>query len=73
MDQVSRHVFLVAKYFYTNLKSLHHCNGQPLAQIYGDFDFQSRHTQGGTVTFNIMRANGDFVGYAEVGWLVLLI
>ncbi|XP_012937737.1 molybdenum cofactor sulfurase, partial [Aplysia californica] len=66
MEKVSRHVFAVARYFYSSLKNLRHGNGQPLALIYGEGDFTSPSGQGGLVTFNLQRADGKFIGYAEV-------
>ncbi|XP_059179116.1 molybdenum cofactor sulfurase-like [Physella acuta] len=66
MDNVSEHVFAVTQYFHSNLQKLHHNNGQPLAQIYGDLSFDSPKGQGGIVTFNLLRADGKFIGFAEV-------
>lgn len=67
MDKVSEHVFAVGQYFHSNLQKLHHNNGQPLAQIYGDLSFDSPKGQGGIVTFNLLRADGKCIGFAEVG------
>lgn len=66
MDKLSKHVFAVAQYFHHSLRALRHGNGQPLAEIYGDVDFNSPADQGGIVTFNLKRGNGAYIGFAEV-------
>ncbi|CAG5130898.1 unnamed protein product [Candidula unifasciata] len=66
MDRISQHVFAVAQYFHHHLQSLKHGNGHPLAQIYGDVQFNDPREQGGLVTFNLRRADGKFIGFAEV-------
>ena len=38
--------------------------------VYSDTDFEDRHTQGAIVNFNLLRADGQFVGYSEVGTTV---
>lgn len=63
---VSKHTFTLSQYVYGQLSVLKHSNGQPLAELYHDFDYQSMKTQGGIVNFNLKRSNGDYVGYAEV-------
>lgn len=63
---VSKHTFTLSRYVYEQLSVLKHSNGQPLAVLYHDFDYQSVKTQGGIVNFNLKRSNGDYVGYAEV-------
>ncbi|GFR68356.1 molybdenum cofactor sulfurase, partial [Elysia marginata] len=66
MQGVCEHVFAVAQYFYQNLSKLQHGNSQPLAEIYGGVKFETPGGQGGVVTFNILRADGAYVGYSEV-------
>ncbi|BFZ22694.1 hypothetical protein BsWGS_25733 [Bradybaena similaris] len=66
MDRISEHVFTVAQYFHHHLQALKHGNGHVLAQIYGDVDFKDPKEQGGIVTFNLRRADGKFIGFAEV-------
>lgn len=46
--------------------TLHHNNGNPVAKLYSDTDYEDCDLQGGIVTFNILRSNGDYVGYMEV-------
>ena len=49
-----------------SLLTLHHSNGNPIAKIYGDTDYEDCNLQGGIVAFNILRPNGAYVGYMEV-------
>ncbi|CAH1241418.1 MOCOS [Branchiostoma lanceolatum] len=72
MLQVSQHTFSLARYVYLQLTSLKHHNGHPVAVVYADTDFDDITTQGAIVNFNLMRANGDFVGYSEVDKLASL-
>nr|XP_012223051.1 PREDICTED: molybdenum cofactor sulfurase 1 [Linepithema humile]XP_012223052.1 PREDICTED: molybdenum cofactor sulfurase 1 [Linepithema humile] len=66
VDQISRHVFSLAKILYHSLLMLHHCNGKPVVKLYADSDYEDRSSQGGIVTFNLIRSNGEYVGYMEV-------
>ncbi|RUS71141.1 hypothetical protein EGW08_021094 [Elysia chlorotica] len=66
MQVVCDHVFAVARYFYQHLSKLQHGNGQPLAEIYGGVNFETSCSQGGVVTFNILRSDGAYIGYSEV-------
>ncbi|XP_029670318.1 molybdenum cofactor sulfurase 2 [Formica exsecta] len=66
MDQISRHVFSLAKTLHHSLLTLHHYNDKPVVKLYSDSDYENRSTQGGIVTFNLIRSNGEYVGYMEV-------
>ncbi|EGI67561.1 Molybdenum cofactor sulfurase 1 [Acromyrmex echinatior] len=66
MDQISKHVFSLAKTLHHSLLILHHCNDKPVVKLYSDSDYEDRKSQGGIVTFNVMRSNGEYVGYMEV-------
>ena len=66
MEMVSGHTFCIAKYFHYNLSHLHHDNGMSVAEIYCNGNFQDPSTQGAVVNFNLMRANGMYIGFAEV-------
>ncbi|KAG5317402.1 MOCO1 sulfurase, partial [Pseudoatta argentina] len=66
MDQISKHVFSLAKTLHHSLLTLHHCNDKPVVKLYSDSDYEDRKSQGGIVTFNVMRSNGEYVGYMEV-------
>ncbi|XP_078581461.1 molybdenum cofactor sulfurase-like [Branchiostoma floridae x Branchiostoma japonicum] len=72
MLHISQHTFSLAHYVYLQLTSLKHHNGQPVVVVYTDTDFDDITTQGGIVNFNLLRANGDFVGYSEVDKLAAL-
>ncbi|XP_011702725.1 PREDICTED: molybdenum cofactor sulfurase 3 [Wasmannia auropunctata] len=66
MDQISKHVLSLAKTLHHCLLTLHHCNGKPAVKLYSDSDYEDRSSQGGIVTFNLIRSNGEYVGYMEV-------
>ena len=66
MRQISDHTFSLARFFYHRLSSLEHGNGQKLAVVYSDTDFTDSNTQGAIVNFNLRRASGEFIGFAEV-------
>lgn len=66
MDQISKHVFSLAKALHHSLLTLHHCNGKPVVKLYSDSDYEDRSLQGGIVAFNLIRSNGEYVGYMEV-------
>lgn len=65
MEMISRHVYQLGKYLHHSLQVLHHSNEKPVVCLYTS-DFESLETQGGIVTFNLLRPNGEFVGYDEV-------
>ncbi|VEN56244.1 unnamed protein product [Callosobruchus maculatus] len=65
-DLISKHVFSLAQYTYRNLIMMHHANGQPVAELYHDTVFDNRSHQGGIVNFNLLRPNGEYIGYSEV-------
>lgn len=66
MDTINHHTFHLAKDLYEQLKALRHKNGKRAAILYMDSDFSDIREQGGIVTFNIMRDDGSYIGYAEV-------
>ena len=43
-----------------------HPSGKPLCELYCKTDFENKAMQGPIINFNLLRANGDFVGYSEV-------
>nr|CAH7761655.1 unnamed protein product [Callosobruchus chinensis] len=65
-DLISKHVFSLAQYTYRNLVTMHHANGQPVAELYHDTVFDNRSHQGGIVNFNLLRPTGEYIGYSEV-------
>lgn len=66
MERISQHVFSLAKLLHRSLLTLHHFNDKPVVKLYSDSDYEDRDNQGGVVTFNLMRSNGEYVGYMEV-------
>eukprot|EP00047_Mylnosiga_fluctuans_P008441 m.7256 g.7256 ORF g.7256 m.7256 type:complete len:779 (-) comp2177_c0_seq2:312-2648(-) len=58
--------FDLARMAYDQLTGLRHYNGSPAVVVYADTAFESSETQGPTVAFNVFRADGSCVGYAEV-------
>ncbi|KAK2150785.1 hypothetical protein LSH36_389g01009 [Paralvinella palmiformis] len=49
-----------------------HGNGQPVAKIYCDTEFESPQLQGPILNFNLLKASGEYYGYAEVEKLALV-
>ncbi|KAJ8682706.1 hypothetical protein QAD02_018498 [Eretmocerus hayati] len=66
IQKISGHVFSLARYLHHCLLTLHHQNNAPVIKLYSDSDYEDSNVQGGIVTFNVLRANGEFVGYMEV-------
>lgn len=66
MDTISSYTFYLSRNFYQRALSLHHFNNEPVFVIYADSTYNDLNTQGGIVNFNLIRANGEFIGYAEV-------
>ncbi|KAL9695353.1 hypothetical protein quinque_014638 [Culex quinquefasciatus] len=71
MERISMHVFNLAKYCYHRLGSLVHANGTKVIHFYMDSRFESRDHQGGIVTFNVLKDDGSYVGYAEFARIAL--
>uniref|UniRef100_A0A8C7VKR1 Molybdenum cofactor sulfurase n=1 Tax=Oncorhynchus mykiss TaxID=8022 RepID=A0A8C7VKR1_ONCMY len=72
MDKVQLHTFGLARYTYMLLSSLCHGNGQPVAQIYSDSEFENPSTQGAILNFNLTDCHGQIVGYSQVDKLASL-
>lgn len=66
LDKISKHCFDLARYAFHCLLRLHHANGNPLAIIYADTDYSDILTQGNILNFNLLRSDGEYIGYAEV-------
>lgn len=66
LDDISKHVFSLARYLHNSLEKLYHRNKKPVVKIYRDTNYESRELQGGIVSFNLLRSSGEFVGYTEV-------
>ena len=54
------------RYVHDGLSAMRHGNRSPVCVLYCNGGFTDPSTQGAIVNFNLLRANGDFVGYSEV-------
>lgn len=66
MRLVAERTFRLAAYLYGRMSGARHGNGFPVFRTYTDTEYRCESTQGGVVNFNVLRANGDYVGYNEV-------
>ncbi|XP_052428201.1 molybdenum cofactor sulfurase isoform X2 [Carassius gibelio] len=66
MLNIQLHTFGLARYTFSVLSCLCHCNGKPVAQIYCDNDFQNIAEQGAILNFNLLDCRGRTVGYSQV-------
>lgn len=66
MHNIQQHTFGLARYTYMLLSSLCHGNGQPVAQIYTEGQFESPSTQGAILNFNLIDSCGEIIGYSQV-------
>jgi molybdenum cofactor sulfurtransferase len=75
MVRIEKHTRCLAQEFVLRLNDLKHCNGRSAIIIYGGWKRFNRKTttgnskSGPTVTFNVRRSDGSFVGYNEVSKL----
>ena len=66
MEMISLHTFHLAQYLHEVMSDFKYDNGRKLVQFYTASDFRDRQRQGAIVTFNLKKANGDPIGYAQV-------
>ena len=67
LAEISNHSFELARLVYSRLLSWRHSNGRCVAELYHrDADFQSSRTQGPIVNFNLLRADGTYIGFTQV-------
>ena len=68
MKNISLHTAQLGKMLYDGLSSMKHHNGLPVARIYKDDSavYGDATVQGATVAFNVIRVDGNMVGYEEV-------
>lgn len=66
MRVVSERTFALAAYLFDRMNGTLHGNGRPVFRTYADTAYRSGNEQGGVVNFNVLRANGEYVGYNEV-------
>lgn len=71
MERIQAHTSILARFLYLQLTSLVHGNGRPACQIYSPAPIPSQQ-HGPVLAFNLLRSNGEFVGYAEVEKLASL-
>jgi molybdenum cofactor sulfurtransferase len=65
MASVMLHTFSLARYLFQFLLTLHHSNGCPATILYCDTTYEDASTQGSIINFNMLRPNGEYVGFIE--------
>ncbi len=66
MEGIAKHTFSLARYTYSEMKSLKHANGQNLCKIYCDTQFEDSQTQGPIINFNLLYPDNTYIGYSQV-------
>ncbi|KAF4516890.1 hypothetical protein B566_EDAN011235 [Ephemera danica] len=66
IQEISTHAFRLAQHLHHSLASMKHYNDKPVAKIYCDTDFEDKNKQGPIINFNLLRANGSYIGFNEV-------
>lgn len=67
LDNIEDHVHKLSQKLYQNLHQMKHSNDAPAIEIYGNHgNTNSLELQGGIVSFNIKKSNGDYIGYSQV-------
>lgn len=67
MQRIQSHTFTLAKRLADRLQQLRYANGSAVVKLYcGENGFGEERTQGGIVTFNLLNADGTYIGFAEV-------
>ena len=70
MKSISQHTSFLSRRLYLGMINLRHFNGAPLCVIYNDVPARCEYgdpvTQGSTVAFNLMKADGNYVGHSLV-------
>ncbi|KAI1503655.1 pyridoxal phosphate-dependent transferase [Biscogniauxia marginata] len=69
MRAVSAHTSYLVARLHRGMAALAHANGRPLFRVYGENDprdFADPSRQGSAIAFNVLRADGNYVPYAEV-------
>ncbi|XP_022919276.2 molybdenum cofactor sulfurase 3 [Onthophagus taurus] len=71
MDLISKHTFMLGKYAFFKLRGLKHPNGNNLVTFYHDDRccFDDVVNQGGIINFNLLKSDGDVIGFAEVNYV----
>ena len=68
MKFISNHTAQLGKILYDGLSSMRHFNGAPVCKIYRDDTgvYGDPTLQGATIAFNVIRCDGNMVGYEDV-------
>ncbi|CAK8675776.1 unnamed protein product [Clavelina lepadiformis] len=66
MIKVQLHTFTLIQMLYKQMMALKHINGSSVIKVYCHSKFIDSATQGAIIAFNIMRADGSFVGFHHV-------
>jgi len=69
MKAISRHTLFLARRLYTGMSNLRHLNGRPICSIYIDdtgIPYTDPAKQGATIAFNVMAADGHYIGWKTV-------
>lgn len=66
MRAVAARTFALAAYLFDRMVGTRHGNGRPVFRVYADAAaYRRADEQGGVVNFNVLRADGGYVGYNE--------
>ncbi|KAF4625946.1 hypothetical protein G7Y89_g12218 [Cudoniella acicularis] len=73
MQKISKHTSFLANRMYTGISELRHFNGRQVCIVYNDanagekqYSYSNATTQGATVAFNVVKADGTYVGHSVV-------
>ena len=66
IPSIADHTFSLAQYVHHKMSDMKHGNGRPVCELYCDTGFDAISNQGPIVNFNVLRSNGDHVGYSQV-------
>lgn len=65
IHNISKHAFALGKLAYEQMSNLEHSNGRKVVHFYGGGNYDSSLSQGPTISFNLLKPDGSWVGYAE--------
>eukprot|EP00761_Pharyngomonas_kirbyi_P001752 gb/GECH01001756.1/.p1 GENE.gb/GECH01001756.1/~~gb/GECH01001756.1/.p1 ORF type:complete len:788 (+),score=135.98 gb/GECH01001756.1/:1-2364(+) len=76
LQHIAQHTHDLACVMAERLNSLQHFNGVKLVEFYGNWssmiDMKKVTNQGPIISFNLIRSNGQYIGYSEVSKLAVL-
>ena len=72
MSKIQNHVFFLTKYMYDKLIECRHSNGKQVVCVYSKSNFVNKSKQGAILNFNLLRSDGQFVGFSTVSNLAKL-